>query len=295
MGEMYPGRPPGQFFLLTRPVLELHFVMDFPFFEIELNGPVARLYLNRPDRRNAMNWPFWRDLEGAVRKIEAQKEVKVVLVCARGKSFTTGLDLEEFFEQFKDTLTSEIGEKREELRNLILVMQSGFRAMMQSRLIFIACVHKHCIGGGLDLICACDLRLGTADAAVSLRETRVAIVADMGSLNRLPAIVGDGNTRLMAFTGRDFSGTECKQMGLFSYVYESQEAMMKAAEDLAQEIAANPGIVLRGVKHNINFQQDHTTAEGMDYVATFNAAMLDTRALREMMAAFKERRRPNFE
>lgn len=273
----------------------MQFVMSLPFFEIETNGPVATLWLNRPEKRNAMNWPFWRDLEAAVRQIEAKKEVKVVLVAARGKSFTTGLDLEEFFEQFKDTLTSEIGEKREELRSLILTMQSGFRAIMQSRLIFIACVHKHCIGGGLDLICACDLRLGTKDCSVSLRETRVAIVADMGSLNRLPFIVGDGNTRLMAFTGRDFSGIECKEMGLLSSVYDTQEEMMKAAQELAAEIAANPGIVLRGVKHNINFQQDHTTTEGMDYVATFNAAMLDTRALREMMAAFKERRRPNFE
>jgi len=269
--------------------------MDLPFFEIESQGAVATLYLNRPDKRNAMNWPFWRDLEAAVRKLESIKEVKVVLVAARGKSFTTGLDLEEFFEEFKDTLTSDIGEKREELRKLILVMQSGFRAMMQSRLVFIACVHKHCIGGGLDLICAFDLRIGTKDAYVSLRETRVAIVADMGSINRLPFIVGDGNTRLMAFTGRDFSGTECREMGLFSSVYETQESMMKSAHELAQEIAANPGIVLRGVKHNINFQADHTTSEGMDYVATFNAAMLDTRALREMMAAFKERRRPNFE
>ena len=151
------------------------------------------------------------------------------------------------------------------------------------------------LGGGLDLICACDVRLASKDASVSLRETKVAIVADMGSLNRLPFIVGDGHTRLMAFTGRDFSGEECKAMGLFSEVYESQDKMMTAARDLAREIASNPSIILRGVKQNLNFQNGKSTLEGMDYVTTYNAAFLDTAALREMMTAFKERRRPVFD
>ena len=271
--------------------------MQFPFFEIELHEDegYACLYLNRPEKRNAMSWPFWRDLPKAVDYLSTLKKVRVVLVAGAGKSFTTGLDLEEFFQQFKDTLHGATGEEREKLTELIGVMQSGFRRIMSSPQVYIGCVHKHCIGGGLDLICACDVRLASKDASVSLRETKVAIVADMGSLNRLPFIVGDGHTRLMAFTGRDFSGEECKAMGLFSEVYESQDKMMAAARDLAQEIASNPSIILRGVKQNLNFQNGKSTLEGMDYVTTYNAAFLDTAALREMMTAFKERRRPVFD
>jgi len=268
-----------------------------PFFDIELNEPkgYAILHLNRPEKRNAMNWPFWRDLPAAVTELEKSNKIKVVLIAGKGKSFTTGLDLEEFFEQFKDTINGERGEKREELLKLILTMQEGFRRIMRSPKIFVACIHRHCIGGGLDLICACDLRLASIDAQISLRETRVAIVADMGSLNRLQGIVGDGNTRLMAFTGRDFSAEECQHMGLITRVYSSQEEMMKSAIELAEEIAANPSIVLRGVKHNLNYQLSHSVEDGMNYVATYNAAFLDTNALREMFSAFAARRRPVFD
>ncbi|MCE9599726.1 MAG: enoyl-CoA hydratase/isomerase family protein [Spirochaetia bacterium] len=268
-----------------------------PFFEIEYNETkgYAILYLNRPEKRNSMNWPFWRDLPAAVDEIEKNPKIKVVLIAGRGKSFSTGLDLEDFFAQFDKILSGARADQREDLLKLILQMQEGFRRIMRSPKIFIACVHRHCIGGGLDLMCACDLRLASADAQVSLRETKVAIVADMGSLNRLPGIIGDGNTRLMAFTGADFSGEDCNRMGLVSKVYGTQEEMMHGARTMAEEIASNSGIVLRGVKHNINYQMDHTVTDGMNYVATYNAAFLDTNALHEMILAFKERRRPNFD
>ncbi len=271
--------------------------MQFPFFEIDLfeDQGYAVLYLNRPEKRNAMGWPFWRDLPRVVEHLATLKKIRVVLVAGAGKSFTTGLDLEEFFEQFKDVVHGQNGEEREQLADLIRTMQAGFRRIMESPQVYISCVHKHCIGGGLDLISACDIRLASKDASVSLRETKVAIVADMGSLNRLPFIIGDGNTRLMAFTGRDFSAEECRSMGLFSQVYDSQEKMMEEAKKLAAEIAANPSIILRGVKQNLNYQNGKSTLDGMDYVITYNSAFLDTKALREMMAAFKERRRPTFE
>lgn len=266
------------------------------FFEIEKipEKRIAIVYLNRPDKRNSMSWEFWSGLPAVVDAIESDECIRAVVIAARGKSFTTGLDLEEFDGRFADRLRGETADTRMKLYDLIKEMQKGFQRMMKSDRIFISAVHRHCIGGGLDLICACDIRLGSKDAVVSLRETKVAIVADMGSLNLLPFIVGHGNARRMAFTGADFDAAECHRMGLFDEVLEDRDAMMDRAVNLAEEIAANPAIVLKGTKQILNYMYNHTPDEGMDYVAVWNAAFLDSDDFRELMSAFKERRRPNY-
>ena len=270
---------------------------DYPFFEVEKDSAnrVAHLYLNRPDARNAMNWPFWRDLPLVVDELEADPEVRVVIIAGRGKSFSTGLDLVDFFQQFKSIFQSETADGREELYRLILSMQAGMNRIAGGQNIYIAAVHRHCIGGGLDLIAACDLRLAAKDAAISLREAKVAIVADMGSLNRLPRIMGLGNTRMMAYTGRDFSAEECQRMGLVEQVFENQNELMAGAQKLAEEIAGNPSIAVRGTKHVLNYVPDHSIEDSMKYVAAWNAAFLDSKDLREMFSAFTERRRPEFQ
>lgn len=270
---------------------------DYPFFEVEKDPStrVAHLYLNRPEARNAMNWPYWRDLPLVVDELEADPEVRVVIVAARGKSFSTGLDLVDFFTEKKSVFQSETADGREELYRMILQMQEGMNRMSAGQNIYIAAVHRHCIGGGLDLIAACDLRLASRDAAISLREAKVAIVADMGSLNRLPNIIGLGYTRLMAYTGRDFSADECQRMGLIEEVFETQAELMAGARKLAEEIAVNPSIAVRGTKQVLNYVADHSLDDSLKYVAAWNAAFLDSKDLREMFAAFTERRRPEFQ
>lgn len=267
------------------------------FFEIERipEKRIAIVHLNRPERRNAMNWPFWAGLPAVVDDLEGDSRVRAVVVAGRGKSFTIGLDIEEFAAQFHDMLHSATGDGRENLLKLIRQMQLGLLRILDSRLVFIAAVHRHCIGGGLDLISACDLRVAASDAVVSLRETRVGIVADMGSLNLLPFIIGQGNTRRMAFTGGDFGAAECLRMGLFDEVLEDRDTMMDRAVQLAGEIAANPAIVLRGVKGVLNAMYSLTPREGFEHVALWNAAMLDSRDFREFLSAFAEKRRPNFD
>ena len=268
----------------------------FAFFQIEKDSErkTAVLYLNRPEARNAMSWNFWEELPLAVEALEQDPDVRVVIIAARGKSFSTGLDIAEFFTRFKGVLSGEVAEDREKLRDFILKMQSGMRAIHHGRKVYIAAVHRHCIGGGLDLISACDLRIASKDAKVSLREAKVAIIADMGSLNRLPDIIGIGNTRYMAYTGRDFSAEACYRMGLFQELYENQEDLMRGALSLAEEIAANPALAVRGSKHMINYAEGHTIDDSLDYVATLNAAYLDSRDFRELGNAFLEKRRPNF-
>ncbi len=269
---------------------------EYPFFELEKNAEdkTAVIYLNRPEKRNAMSWAFWRDLPKLVADLDKDKSVRCVIIAARGKSFSTGLDLEGFFADRGETIKADTGDKREELMEMIAEMQSGMNAIAESPKPYIAAIHKHCIGGGVDLIAACDLRLATRDASFSIRETKVAIVADMGSLNRLPYIIGEGNTRMMALTGRDFKAEECMRMGLLNEVHETQVGMMDSARKLAAEIAANPVMAVSGTKQILNYGLNHTQQDGLKNVVLWNTAYIDSQDLREMVDAFVNRRKPNF-
>jgi enoyl-CoA hydratase len=257
---------------------ELLRMNTYPFFEVEkvVEQQTAVLYLNRPEKLNAMNWPFWRDLPLVVDDLEKDPEIRVVIIAGRGKSFSVGIDVFEFFMTNQDTLVGATPEFREKFYDLIIQMQEGFNHMTQGRNIYIAAVHRHCIGGALDLVSACDLRLAAKDALFSLREAKIAIVADMGSLNRLPNIIGQGNTRMLAFTGRDCPADVSLRMGLVNELYENQEELMKGALDLAKEIAGNADNAVRGTKNVLNYMENHSVDDGLKYVAAWNSAFFNT-------------------
>jgi len=250
----------------------------YPFFEVEKQAEqqTAILYLNRPDKLNAMSWPFWRDLPLVVDDLEKDPDVRVVIIAGRGKSFSVGIDVFEFFMNNQDVLVGAKPEFREQMYDLILQMQQGFDRMAGGNNIYIAAIHRHCIGAGLDLSSACDLRLATKDAVISLRETKIAIVADMGSLNRLPRIIGQGNTRMLALTGRDITAEEALRMGLINEIHEDREALMKGALSLAREITGNADNAVRGTKKILNYMEDHSVDDGLKYVAAWNSAFFNT-------------------
>ncbi len=264
----------------------------YPFFEIEKNpqSKTAVLYLNRPEKLNAMNWPFWQDLPRVIDELEADPEVRVVVLAGRGKSFSVGIDVFEFFMNHRDALTGATADAREELYRLILRMQEGFDRMSAGDNIYIAAIHRHCIGAGLDISAACDLRLACRDAIFSLRETKIAIVADMGSLNRLPRIIGQGNTRMLAFTGRDFAAEEALRMGLVNELYDNREALMAGALALAAEISENASPAVRGSKRILAYMEDHSVQDGLRYVAAWNSAFLNTREIQEALQKAMEKK-----
>ncbi|MFW5658690.1 MAG: crotonase/enoyl-CoA hydratase family protein [Bacteroidota bacterium] len=268
----------------------------YPFFEIEKHAEqrTATLWLNRPDKKNLMNWHFWDDLPKVVAALEADPEVRAIVVAGRGEHFSIGIDFKDFFVQMGELFQNKTAESREQLYHKIKQMQAGFIAIDTGKKPYIAAVHGYCIGAGLDLIAACDLRVASQDAIISLRETKVGIVADIGSLQRLPYIIGEGHTKYMAYTGRDFGADECLRMGLFNELHTTDEATLTAAHNLAADIAANPQMIVRGVKHNLNYSRDHTVNEGKDYVALYNSSMLDNADLHEAIAAFFEKRAPRF-
>jgi enoyl-CoA hydratase len=183
---------------------------------------------------------------------------------------------------------------RAKLLDTIQTMQAAVTRVQTCRKPVIAAVRGWCIGGGLDLIAACDIRLCSADARFSLREARIAIVADIGSLQRLPHIIGEGNTRELAFTAKDIDAQRALRIGLVNEVFDGAEALEDAARAMAREIAANAPLAVQGAKRVLNESQGKPIAEGLTYVALWNAAYVHTSDLTEAISAFIEKRPPRF-
>lgn len=259
-------------------------------FHVELTDDIAWLILNRPEKRNAMGFEFFSRLPEHFARFDADPAVRAVVVAAEGKSFTVGLDLTEAGAMLSDTSAR----GRAGLKAKILELQESITAIERCRKPVIAAIHGHCIGGGVDLACACDIRMAAADAVFSIRESRLAIVADLGTLQRLPYIIGDGHFRELAYTGRDFSAEEALSIGFVNRVLPDAAALRTAAAELAGDIAANPPLAVQGIKDVVLFSRDNGVAPGLQYVAQKNAAALPCEDLMEAVAAFMEKRPPVF-
>lgn len=262
---------------------------------IERDGHVATLWLDNPERRNAMGPAFWDDLPVLMREISDDADVRAVVIAGRGPHFTTGLDLKAFGGSFAGggSGASEASRRQATLRT-VKRMQATITAVADCPKPVIAAVHGYCIGGGIDLITACDIRLAAADALFSVRETKIAIVADVGTLQRLPGIVGRGHVAELAFTGKDITAARAREIGLVNEVLPDAAGVLAAARALAAEIAANSPLVVQGTKAVLRACEGKTVTEGLDYVAVWNSAFLQSNDLMEAMAAFIEKRPPRF-
>ena len=260
---------------------------------------MATLWLDRPEARNAMGEDLWRDLPEAMEVLSSDPEVRAVVVAAKGPHFSVGLDLKAM-----GGVLSGIGaaaahgivgsRKGPAARMDILRLQASITAVAQCPKPVIAAVHGYCIGGGVDLIAACDIRLASADAVFSVREAKVAIVADLGSLQRLPSIIGAGHVAELAFTGKDISAARAKAIGLVNDVAADAEGVLEAALPWRTRSPPTPRWPCRGPRPFWPPTRGRTVAEGLDYVATWNAGMLGSDDLVEAMTAFMERRPPTF-
>ncbi len=259
-------------------------------FKIEQENHIAWITLNRPEKHNVMGAAFFEELSAHLAILDQDPAVRVVVIKAEGKSFTAGTDLNEA----ASLLSGEGADQRENTRIKILALQAGLTAIEKCRKPVIAAVHSHCIGGGVDLISACDIRLATEDAVFSIRETRMGIIADLGTLQRLPYIIGQGWFRELALTGRDFTAAEAQQMGLLTRVCENRDVLYDEAKKLATQIAECPPLTVQGVKDVILYSRDHGIDSGLNYVAQKNTAALPSEDVVEAVTAFMEKRKPKF-
>jgi enoyl-CoA hydratase len=272
--------------------------MQSDVLTLERDGHVATLWLDRPEQRNAMGPAFWNDLPLAMAELDADPDVRAVVLAGRGRHFTAGLDLAAMA---GDVMGGGGGEgapstaaRATRFLATVTRLQRSITSVERCSKPVVAAIHGACIGGGVDLATACDIRLCSADATFSVRETRLAMVADVGTLQRLPRIVGRGHAAELAFSGRDIDAARACEIGLVNDVLPDVDALHTAARALAGDIAANSPLAVQGTKHVLQACEDRTVDQGLDYVAVWNAAFLVSDDLTEAMTAFFEKRPPTF-
>jgi len=263
---------------------------------VEVKDHVAQVTLVGPGKGNAMGPAFWAELPEVFAKLDADRDVRAIVLTGSGRNFSYGLDLMAMGGTLSDVMSegAATARPRADFHATILRMQGAINAVADCRTPTIASIHGWCVGGGVDLISAVDIRYASADAKFSVREVKLAIVADVGSLARLPLILNDGHLRELALTGKDIDAARAEKIGLVNDVFDDPEATLAAAHQTAAEIAANPPLVVHGIKDVLDQQRIERVSASLRYVAAWNAAFLPSKDLAEGIQATFEKRPPNF-
>jgi enoyl-CoA hydratase len=262
---------------------------------IDFSDGIADIRLNRAERSNAMNEAMWQELRAAFNWADATPAVRVVILGGAGKNFCAGIDLAMLGGVAEAVANKDPARSREALRRLILDLQDCLSSIERCRKPVLAAIHGVCIGGAVDLVSCCDMRYAASGVQFSIREIDVGMTADVGTLQRLPRLVPDGIVRELAYTGRNVEADEAQRIGFVNRVFDTPEALAEGVRQLAQNIAAKSPLAIRGTKEMLNYGRDHSVADGLNYIATWNAAMLMSADLNESMSAMRERRLPKFD
>lgn len=253
-------------------------------FHVEQQGSVTHVQINRPHKRNAMSATFWVELEQIFAALDADDSVRAVVLSGAGEHFSSGMDIA-LLSQIASELGPDAGRNARLLRRRILGLQSAITAVEQCSKPVLAAVQGYCIGGAMDLIAACDMRYCAADARFSIKEVDMGMAADLGTLQRLPRIISDGMLRELAYTGRDMQADEALRVGLVNQVFATASGLLEGVLGLASHIAGKSPLAVTGTKRMLTYMRDHSVADGLDYVATWNAAMLQSADVNIAMAA----------
>lgn len=259
---------------------------------VEVSGNVATVWLDRPDALNAMAPPFWDGFPSVIEALGEDDNVRVIVIAGRGRAFTAGIDLKGFAPMLAG-VTPDVATRQELYRN-IRRMQHTFSVLASCSKPVIAAVHGYCLGAGVDMITACDIRLAAADAVFSVREAKLGFVADVGTAQRLPKVVNAGAAAELMFTGKDIDAESAHAIGLVSHVYPDADTLHKEAAAMAEEIAANSPLAVQGAKHIMRVGETLSTDEALDYMAVWNSSFLASEDIREAMTAYLEKRKPRF-
>lgn len=262
---------------------------------VEVKDNVAQVTLIGPGKGNAMGPEFWAEMPVVFAELDADPEVRAIVLTGSGNNFCFGLNLLTMGNTLSDTMANEVSAKpRTDFHTHLKHLQHSISAVADCRTPTIASIHGWCIGGGVDLISAVDIRYASADAKFSVREVKLSIVADVGSLARLPYILSDGHLRELALTGKDIDAARAEKIGLVNDVLPDAQSALAAAHATAAEIAANSPLVTHGIKDVLDEQRTADVAASLRYVAAWNSAFLPSRDLKEGISAMFSKRTPNF-
>lgn len=267
-----------------------------PYTTLSISHPaeaVTHVEFHRPEKRNAMNKAFWREMVECFTEISADPDCRVVLFSAAGKVFTAGIDLMDVAGDVLQPEGDDAARISWNIRKTIVKYQESFSVIEKCPKPVLVAIHGACVGGGVDLITACDIRLCTQDAWFQVKEVDIGIAADVGTLQRLPKVIGSRSlVNELALTARKMYADEAKSSGLVSRVFADKEAMMAGALEMAGEIAGRSPVAVQGTKINLIYSRDHSVAEGLNYLATWNMSMLQTHDVMKSAQASMEKKSP---
>ncbi len=269
--------------------------MSFKSLEVTIENHIAQVKLNRPNELNSMNVDFWQEFPKAINDINQQAEARVIVLSSTGKHFSAGMDLAVFTSPNSIPMQGDPARMAENLRRAVLQLQDAFNVLENIRIPVLAAIQGGCIGGAVDMISACDSRYCTEDSFFTIKETQLGMTADLGTMQRLPHLIPQGVMRELAYTGRKFDAQEAKEIGLVNKVYTSQETMLAGVMEIAEQIAQQSPMAVAGCKEMINYSRDHSVADSLKYMATWQSGMFRPQDMMKCFAAKAQKTTPDFE
>lgn len=269
--------------------------MDFSAFDLSIDGCVAHIRFNRPQFYNTMNRTFWREWPLVVEQVRNVSGLRVLVLSSTGKHFSAGMDLEIFADYDQRLFNGEPARRGEFVRRLVLELQELFSQLESLRIPVLAAIQGGCIGGALDLVCACDSRYCTEDAFFTVKETGIGMTADLGTLQRLPKLINPGLARELVYTARKLKANEAHASGLVNQVFEDAASMLSGVMGIAKQIASHSPVAITGSKIMLNYARDHNVADSLEYMATWQAGMFQQADLIECFTAKMQKRETAFE
>ncbi len=257
--------------------------MTYESFKVEIENHIATVSLNRPDKANSLHDKAWEELQQVFENLDDTPEVRVIVLAAEGRVFCAGIDLAMLMDIQRFEGVKCEGRKREMLRKTVLKLQETITAIERCRKPVLAAIHGACVGGGVDIVSACDMRYATQNAYFCIKEIDMGMVADLGTLQRLPKIIPTGIANELAYTGRKMYGEEATGIGLTNKVFETREELMAHVMEIAANIASKSPLSIRGTKEMLLYTRDHSVEDALNYMAAWNAGMLVSD---DLMAAF---------
>jgi len=271
--------------------------MGYRCFDVSIEEKVAHIVLNRPEKRNSMIPEFWDELPAIIEDIDFGAKARVIVISSTGPHFTSGLDISAIGGSALDSPVDPGVEKLQRpvaFQAMLRTMQRTFSCLEQCRIPVLAAIQGGCIGGGVDLVTACDMRYATQDGFITIFEINVGMTADVGTFPRIVKLIPEGIARELAYTGRRMPAEEAKAIGLINEVFVDQEALLQGVMEIAREIASKPPLAIYGCKRIITYARDHNTADGLDYIGVWNASMLHPSEMLEAITARAEKRDGEF-
>ena len=261
-------------------------------FELNIDQHIAHLVLNRPDRLNALDMTVWRELDEVLQQLHQANQARVLVISSTGKHFSAGMSLEAFGESV--SMDDQSAEGRAAIFDMLGGLQATFTRLETLRMPVIVAIQGGCIGGAVDMVTACCLRYASADAFFCIQEINIGMVADVGTLQRLPKLMPMAVVKELAYTGRRLSADKALQYGLVNEVLADAAAALAAAMKTAKEIASKPPVAIWGTKQALHYARDHSVDDALKQMGWLQSGIWSNPHVKEAITAFQKKQAASF-